>query len=151
MNPFEKINQIKDVLKEEAKTVDANETITQYEHYGKMLNMLTVLTEELRNAEYNYVIENIDVDKTLTFSEMKFNQMTLTKDLIIIQPQSDDVVNDGIIDMSSLCNTLGELRSSGRITEDVLVIPPFIDVLKAKLSLPETQENNDQDNEQNVT
>lgn len=145
MNPFEKINQMKDILKEEAKTVDAKGVITQYEHYSKMLNMLTVLTEELRNAEYNYVIENIDSDETLTFDEMKFKQMTLTDDLILMQPQSDDIESIGMIDMSLLCDTLSELRESGKIENDILIIPPFVNVLKAKLALPKSQDEAEDD------
>lgn len=145
MNPFEKINQMKDILKEEAKTVDAKGVITQYEHYSKMLNMLTVLTEELRNAEYNYVIENIDSDETLTFDEMKFKQMTLTDDLILMQPQSDDIESIGMIDMSSLCDTLSELRESGKIENDILIIPPLVNVLKAKLALPKSQDEAEDD------
>lgn len=144
MNPFEKINQMKDILKEESKSVNASDTISYFEHYQKMLNMLTILSEELKNAEYNYVIEDMDTDNVQTFNEMKFNISKLTESLLIMQPASQDLEQLGAIDVSSLLNVLKSLKESDKIKEDIIFIPPFINVLKAKLALPEQPEDNDE-------
>ena len=137
MNPFDKINQLKDVLRNKAKGVKGEDTISQFEHYKEMLNLLTILSEELKTAEYNYHIENLDEKTYHTFEEMTFTQEHLTDDILLVQPAAIDSVLD--IDMTSLCNVLQELKDSDRIKEDIVVIPPSINVFKAKLALPASE------------
>lgn len=141
MNPFDKINEMKDVLFQEAQTVKATDTLTYREHYQKMLNMLTIIAESLKSAEYNYVIENLDEEESYhTFEEYTIKSQHLTDDLILIQPVALDTDALNSIDMSSLCDVLAQLKNADRIKEDIVVMPPYVNVLKAKLALPGKEE-----------
>lgn len=142
MNPFDKINQMKDILKDKAKNINGEDMITQYEHYKEMLNMLNIITEELKTAEYNYEVQNLESESYHTFEELAFSQTHLTDDVILIQAvgvNTDELMS---IDMQSLCNVFGELRDSGKIKEDIVIIPPYINVLRARLAAPKSDNSN---------
>lgn len=146
-NPFEKINEMRNILQQEATEVKPDDTITYHEHFKRMVNMLTILLKELENAEYNYVISDEENGMYHTFDEYTLKSMNLTDDIMIIRPVAVDTVAFDQIDMESLFNVLTSLKNSGRIKEDIIVLPPNVEVLKAKLARPEQEENN----EENVT
>ena len=134
MNPFEYINDMKQMLRTEVKEkgIQPNDTITQKEHYTRMLNMLNILEEELKNAEYNYQIESVNGEIT-TFDELAVNKSQLNDDVIIFQPSA--VTEDfSMIDMQSLADVLTKLRDDGQIKENIILLPPDIGVFKAKLT-----------------
>lgn len=134
MNPFEYINDMKQMLKTEVKEkgIQPNDTITQKEHYTRMLNMLNILEEELKSAEYNYQIESINGEIT-TFNELAVSKSQLNEDVIIFQPSA--VTEDfSMVDMQSLADVLTKLRDDGQIKENIILLPPDIGVFKAKLA-----------------
>lgn len=141
MSPFEKLNNLKDTLREKAKTEDPNSTITKYEHYKEMLNLLQIIGEELKSAEYNYVIENTANGSYHTFGELTLESVQLTDNLIILKPVAVEDIST--IDMSSMVDVFAKLKEEGRIKEDIILMPPYVDILKAKLVVP-GQENNDE-------
>ena len=123
MNPFEYINDMKQMLKTEVKEkgIQPNDTITQKEHYTRMLNMLNILEEELKSAEYNYQIESINGEIT-TFNELAVSKSQLNEDVIIFQPSA--VTEDfSMVDMQSLADVLTKLRDDGQIKENIILLP----------------------------
>lgn len=136
MNPFERIEEMKGILKSEIinNNIKGDDVITQKEHYSKMVNMLNVLKEEMKDAEYNYQIESVN-HTIQTFEELSVFQMQLNEDVIIFQPIAsyDEFTT---IDMQSLADVLKHLRDSGQIKENIILLPPNISVFRAKLSQP---------------
>lgn len=136
MNPFEYIEEMKETLKAEIKNnnIKGSDCITQEEHYKKMLGMLNLLKEEMKDAEYNYQIESVN-HTIQTFEELSVLQMQLNEDVIIFQPIAsyDEFTT---IDMQSLADVLKHLRDSGQIKENIVLLPPNISVFRAKLSQP---------------
>lgn len=137
MNPFERIKEMKEILKAEIKNngIKSNDTITQMEHYKRMVNMLNVLEKEMEDAEYHYQVESIDRTVT-TFDDFTVFQQQLNDDVLIFQPMTLSEDDLSIIDMQSLADTLRHLHESGQIKENILLLPPNINILKAKLALP---------------
>lgn len=145
-NPFDKINDMKNILQQEAAEVNPNDTITYREHFKRMLNMLSILLKDLETAGYNYVIENENDGQYHTFNELTLKAMNLTDDVIIVRPVAVDTMAFDQIDMESLYDVLAKMKNAGRIKEDIIVLPPNIEVLKARLARPETESD-----EENVT
>lgn len=147
MNPFDKINELKLALKQEASTkgVQPTDTISWLEHYQRMLNMLAVIEHELKDADYNYVVSSLDGRKIKTFDKVTIKQEQLTDGLLVFTPLAVDDGELSTIDMNSLYNILVELRNSGKIKEDVMVLPPYVAVFKAKLAKGETDYEEDED------
>lgn len=137
MNPFERIKEMKEILKAEIKNngIKSNDTITQMEHYKRMVNMLNVLEKEMEDVEYHYQVESIDRTVT-TFDDFTVFQQQLNDDVLIFQPMTLSEDDLSIIDMQSLADTLRHLHESGQIKENILLLPPNINILKAKLALP---------------
>lgn len=137
MNPFERIKEMKEILKAEIKNngIKSNDTITQMEHYKRMVNMLNVLEKEMEDAEYHYQVESIDRTVT-TFDDFTVFHQQLNDDVLIFQPMTLSEDDLSIIDMQSLADTLRHLHESGQIKENILLLPPNINILKAKLALP---------------
>lgn len=139
MNPFERIKEMKEILKAEIKNngIKSNDTITQMEHYKRMVNMLNVLEKEMEDAEYHYQVESIDRTVT-TFDDFTVFQQQLNDDVLIFQPMTLSEDDLSIIDMQSLADTLRHLHENGQIKENILLLPPNINILKAKLALSST-------------
>lgn len=143
MNPFDRIReyraalllQIKDTL------VRPSDTLTYEEHYKTLLTFLKLLEGDLQTAEYNYVIERIDNDPSSKIGYSSYDKMTLQAsaigdNLLLFQPIFTE--NDTIYppDMDSLIEALGALKKNGRIKEDMLIVPPGVNVLRARLADP---------------
>lgn len=140
MNPFERIEEMREVLRTEVKSknIKGSDYITQAEHYKRMMGMLNILEEEMKEAEYNYQVEALDHTVT-TFEELTVLQKQLNEDVIIFQPVGD--MNEiSAIDMQSLADVLTKLRDSGQIKENIIVLPPNINTFRAKLATPKEDE-----------
>lgn len=135
MNPFERIEEMRQALKAEIKNnnIKSDDYIKQIEHYKRMVGMLNILEEEMKEAEYHYQIESID-SKVKVFDELTVLQQELNDNIIIFQPVAVNDVELSAIDMQSLADILTKLRDSGEIKENILLLPPNINVFKAKLA-----------------
>lgn len=137
MNPFERIEEMRQILKTEvvSNNIQPTDTITQIEHYKRMMGMLDVLEAELKDAEYNYEIESVDYE-VKTFDEMTVLQKELTEDVLIFQPIAIGEAELSAVDMHSLADVLTKMRDNGQIQANMLLLPPNINVFRAKLTLP---------------
>ena len=134
MNPFERIEEMKQILKAEVKNngIKGSDVITQAEHYKRMLGMLSILQEELKQAQYHYQIESIK-NEIKTFDELTVLHYQLNEDVVIFQPVA--TTNEiSAIDMQSLADVLTQLRNNGQIKENIIVLPPDINIFRAVLS-----------------
>lgn len=142
MNPFERIKEMKEILKAEVQNngIKGSDVITQAEHYKRMLGMLTILEEEMKDAEYNYEIESID-HEVRTFGELIVMQRQLNDKVLIFQP----VVTEEeltAVDMQSLADVLRQLKDSGEIKENMILMPPDINIFRARLAQPKEEDFN---------
>ena len=133
MNPFERIEEMRQALKSEviSKEIKLSDCISQAHHYRRMMNMLNILEEELKNAEYNYQIKSIG-NEVKTFGELAVLQSQLNEEVIIFQPVATEEIT--MIDMQSLADVLKKLRDDGQIKENIILLPPNINVFRAVLS-----------------
>lgn len=134
MNPFDYIQEMKNTLHQQMDSENINKpglTIPLNTHLNEMLNMLSILEAELKNAEYNYVVESVDGEIT-TFDELAVFKKQLSEDVLIFQPAltSEEM---SMVDMQSLADTLRHLHNNGLVQERILLLPPGINVFKAKL------------------
>lgn len=141
MNPFERINELKQVIFGEIKSAGINKnfagkSMTEAEHYKRMLNMLNILETEMGEAEYHYEVEALD-HSVMTFEEHTVFQKELNNNVIIFQPINVGEDEISMLDMESLSNILVKLRDSGEIEENIIILPPNVNVFRAKLARPE--------------
>lgn len=145
MNPFERIEEMRQTLKAEVKNngIKGSDYITQAEHYKRMLGMLNILEEEMKDAEYHYQVESVN-HTIKTFEELTVLQRQLNEDVIIFQPV---VAQDefSAVDMQSLAEVLTRLRDSGQIEENIILLPPNINVFKAVLAKPSEEDSDEFD------
>lgn len=141
MNPFERIKELKQILKAEivSNGIKESDTITQGEHYRRMVGMLNVLEEELKNAEYCYEVESTN-QTVQTFDELTVFQKDLNEDVIIFQPIATSEEELTAVDMKSLADVLTQLHDNGQIKENILILPPNINVFRAKLAKEKQEE-----------
>lgn len=139
MNPFEKIEEMKQILVSEIKTnnIKKTDTITQEEHYKRMINMLNILSKELKTAEYYYQAEKI-TGEIKTFDDFPVLQKSLNDNIIIFQPVVVGEFRQS--DMHSLADVLKALKDDGQIKENIMVLPPDVEVLRAVLATPTEDE-----------
>lgn len=142
MNPFERIAEMKKFFKTEIieKDIKPTDMISQKEHYARMINMLNILSEEMKEAEYNYQVKSVD-NKVTTFDNLTVLQKDLNDDIIIFQPIAIGEQELSAIDMQSLADVLTKLRDSGTIKENIVLLPPNINVFRAKLAPAITDEH----------
>lgn len=119
-----------------------SQTITVKEHYDYIYKMLLLLERDLKDAEYNYQVESLN-HKVKTFEELTVLEKELNDDVIIFQPVigEEDIT---ALDMNSLADVLKRLRDDGQIKENILLLPPNINVFRAVLAVP-TEESEDED------
>lgn len=145
MNPFERIEEMRQTLKAEVinNGIKGSDCITQAEHYKRMLGMLNILEEEMKDAEYHYQVESVN-HTIKTFEELTVLQRQLNEDVIIFQPV---VAQDefSAVDMQSLAEVLTRLRDSGQIEENIILLPPNINVFKAVLAKPSEEDSDEFD------
>ena len=137
MNPFERIKEIRQAMMTEAKNagINANNNgtvMTAREHYQHIFNLLALLEMDLKDAEYNYEVETID-HQIKTFDEYAVLQKELTDDVLIFQPigSAEDIT---AADMQSLADILTKLYDSEVIKENMILLPPNINVFRARLA-----------------
>lgn len=129
MNILNYINEIKDVI--EAST-DGDDVIKKKDAYQMVLNTLQMLTTACEEAEYNYVVESID-GEVITFDNFVVFQKKLSDNVLIIQPipLGEELVQ---ADYESLREVLEAAHQAGQIKENMVILPPGINVFKAKLA-----------------
>lgn len=145
MNAFEHIDQLEAVIKKNIQEKDQTQTITLEEHNKSMLNMLYIIKKCLGDAEYVFQAKRIGHEDYMTFGEYTVLYSHLADDLLLFQP----MCSDGSflsVDMSSIAEELGKLKQSGRIKEDMILLPPDVNVLRATLRKPDTPEEHDEEN-----
>jgi hypothetical protein len=136
MNPFERIEEMRQTLKAEVinNGIKGSDCITQAEHYKRMIGMLNILEEEMKDAEYHYQVEALDHTIT-TFEEFTVLQRQLNENILIFQPVAA-VDEFTAADMQSLADVLKHLRDSNQIKENMILLPPNINVFRAVLAEP---------------
>lgn len=150
MNPFDRIReyraalllQIKDTL------VQPSDTLTYKEHYKTLLTFLKLLEEDLKNSEYEYVLKQYGGNNETGYCQydgMTIQSGMLSDNLLLFQPLFVDHTYSYSPDMESLIDALTALKEAGRFKEDVIVIPPGINIIRAKLAGSEDQEEEDSD------
>lgn len=129
MNPFEYINEIREVIKS---LPDGNEIITKQQAYQMILNALDILDTELQDAEYNYAIKAIDGELT-RLDNFTVSYQQLNEDVILIQPVAllQDLTQT---DYDSLREVLEMAHKTGLIKENIIIVPPDINTFTAKLA-----------------
>lgn len=134
MNPFYYIQEMKQTLEAKKQEVAGTPTrISAEQHYQEMLNMLNILDMEMQEAEYHYQVEAVD-HSVRTFDELTVLQKELTEEVIIFQPIAIGEAELSAVDMQSLAEVLTQLRDNGTIKENMLLLPPNINVFRAKLA-----------------
>lgn len=132
MNPFEYINDMRKHFETEKTKNTLSKHITMEEHYDSFLQFLDVLELAMQDAEYNYEVQAID-QKIHTFKEMHVLQKHLSDDVLIFQPIAIGEAELSAIDVQSMADVLKQMRDNGTIKEDILIIPPNVNVFRAKL------------------
>ena len=145
MNPFEYINELKQVIVSNANdSSNKNKKISYKEHCDSIIATLEVLETEMKNAEYNYQVSSIENKNVFTLDELTVLEKQLNDEVLIFQPvniNGDEVTN---VDMNSLAQVLTNLRNDGKITQNILVLPQNVNVFKAVLKRPDN--NSDDEN-----
>lgn len=133
MTPFEQINEMKDYIENQRKTTDLSQEMTMETHLEAMSNFLDVLTASLENAEYCYDVQPV-TQEMYTLKDYHIMRKKLNDDVIIFQPIAIGEAELSAIDMQSLSDVLRKLRETGKIQEDILIVPPNINIFRAKLA-----------------
>ena len=134
MNAFDYIRELKQVVVNNAKdTNNQNKQLTYKEHCSGLYNTLCVIEKELEMAEYNYEIESVNGNIT-TFDEMTFMQKQLNDEVIIFQPVALTEEELTAVDMQSMANVLKRLHDNDIIKENMIILPPNVNIFRAKLS-----------------
>ena len=142
MNPFEYIDELKRTVQANmADENNAKKTITYQEHCTGLMNMLNILKQEMEHAEYNYQVTGVNYKDILTFGELTVMQKELSDEVLIFQPIAVGEAELSAVDMQSLADVLTKLRNDGTITQNMLLLPPNINVFKAVLKRPEDKED----------
>ena len=105
------------------------------------MNMLNVLEQEMEHAEYNYQVTGVNYKDILTFGELTVMQKELSEEVLIFQPIAVGEAELSAVDMQSLADVLTKLRNNGTISQNMLLLPPNINIFKAVLKRPEDKED----------
>ncbi len=129
MNAFEYIDEIRNVIES---STDGGDVISKQEAYQMVLNVLDMLTTELKDVEYNYAVETVG-GEVITFDNFTVLHKRLNDSVIIIQPipMGEEMVQ---ADYDSLRDVLEAAHQAGQIKENIVILPPGISVFKAKLA-----------------
>lgn len=146
MNPFDRIRdyraalllQIKDTM------VKPDDSLTYKEHYQVLLNLLKMLETDLQEADYEYVLNRVGSQAGdsayYEYDGVTMRTIQLNDNLLLFQPLFSEDHEIGVPDMNSLIEALEALKDYGKITQECLVIPPGINVIKARLYDPERED-----------
>lgn len=145
MNAYEYIQELKQIVVNNAKDPsNQNKQITYKEHCTGLYNTLCVLEKELGMAEYNYEIETVD-GKVMTFDETIFMEKQLNDEVVIFQPIGLTEEEITAIDMQSMADILRKLHDCDIIKENIVLLPPNVNVFRAKLAKPVDDSIDDND------
>lgn len=136
MNTFEYLDEMKKIIMEQKEKAvkEGNKPMTAEEHFDQMYNMLYIIEKEMANAEYVYEAKGVLHEDYITFGEHTVLQKRLTDSLLIFQPMVSDIE---ALDMEGIAGVLSDLHEAGRIPEDIILLPPDINILRARLRKPE--------------
>ena len=147
MNAYEYIQELKQVVVNNAKDPsNQNKQITYKEHFSGLYNTLCVLEKELEMAEYNYEIETVD-GNIMTFDEMAFMKKQLNDEVVIFQPVGLTEEEITAVDMESMADILRKLHDNDVIKENIILLPPNVNIFRAKLAKSVSDDNNNNDEE----
>lgn len=132
MNAFDYIQELKDMIDNKRQN-DTNTSISIEQHYNEILNILDILKIELEQVEYNYELETIDCN-IKTFNEYTVMEKQLNENIILFQPLTIDEFDLSEIDLQSLTSILQKLKDKDLIKEDIIIVPPNINIFRAKLA-----------------
>ena len=132
MTPFKQIEEMKDVIEQQKQSCDASATMTMTEHLEAMINFLNVLQASLENAEYRYDVAPIEQEMH-SLKNYHIMRKKLNDDVIIFQPIAIGEAELSAIDMESLSSVLTQLKEAGKVEEDILILPPNVNIFRAKL------------------
>ena len=142
MNPFEYIKELKQVVITNATNPDnKDKTISYKEHCSGLMNMLNFLEFEMEQAEYNYQVTSVNYQEIITFDELTVMQKELPDEVLIFQPIAVGEAELSAVDMQSLADVLTKLRNNGTITQNMLLLPPNINIFKAVLKRSKNKED----------
>lgn len=144
MNAFEYIDELEGVIKKNIGKEDQSKTITLEEHNKQMLNMLYILRTSMEEAEYVYEAKRIGHEDYMTFGEHTVLYSHLKDSLLLFQPMCSDG-SFNAVDMQSIAEVLGKLYEAGKIQEDMILLPPDVNVLRAVLRKPDTPDSHDEE------
>lgn len=147
MNPFEKIANLKATLLAEAKSsgVNLDNTISYREHYQKLLSLLGILELDLQTARYNYAVQRFHNQEIHIFDEMTVSSTQLKDDILLFQPVSNNGQEVTAVDMASLYEVLRQAYESGAIKQNMIVLPPGVNVFYAQLERPVVEDDVNED------
>ena len=135
MNAFDYIKELKETINTLRNNTEPHRNFTAKEHFDFIDNMLNLLEKEMHNAEYSYRFESAHIrgiNNYISNNDFVVTETELTNDIIIFQPVAEEYT---YADMDSLANITRELKDNGKIKEDILILPPGINVIKAVLKL----------------
>ncbi len=131
MNPYQKVESLRSSIKKAIRVTKDEDLITKKDMYEMMLTFLDLVEVELKNATYNFNVELLDGEE-FTFKNMDFDRKKLSDDLFIFQPKINNNLDS--LDIESLAEELSRLIEKRMINENVLLVHPDVNVLRAKLT-----------------
>ena len=96
-------------------------------------------------AEYNYQVETVD-GEVMTFDEASFMKKQLNDEVVIFQPVGLTEEEITAVDMESMADILRKLHDSNIIKENIILLPPNVNIFRAKLAKP-NDDNIDDDSD----
>lgn len=133
MTPFERIEEMKNIINNQRDTCDLQQNMTLEKHFDAMSNFLDVLEKSLETAEYCYDIQPVEQDMH-TLKDYHIMEKQLNDNVIIVQPIAIGEAELQAIDIESLADVLKTLKENGKIEEDILLLPPNVNVFRAVLA-----------------
>ena len=136
MNLYERMQELRKHVKtnqhiaQELRNADTP-SITPNELYNKMNVFLDMIEMDIKNIEYNFVIENVD-GGVRVFDGAALTETQLNEDICLFQ-----ILDEENVDIESLSDMLKQLVDANKIQGSVLLIPPNISVFKAKIAKSE--------------
>ena len=104
---------------------------SQQDLYNTMDKFLDLIEMDIKDVEYNFVIENVD-GGVRVFDGAALTETQLNEDICLFQ-----ILDEENVDIESLSDILKQLVDANKIQGNVLLIPPNISVFKAKIAKSE--------------
>ena len=101
---------------------------SQQDLYNTMDKFLDLIEMDIKDVEYNFVIENVD-GGVRVFDGAALTETQLNEDICLFQ-----ILDEENVDIESLSDMLKQLVYANKIQGNVLLIPPNISVFKAKIA-----------------